>query len=405
MASLSSAVSGNNERMVGLLVAVPGSVSQRELDEALLQACRLGHKQCLEILLSAGADIHQSDTQDRTLLHIAASEGHTDIIDTLLSFEHCDIDARCQQGTSLHMAARMGHIDCLKRLVNAGANIDAVDQSGSTALVLATKNINRARPIAQYLIEAGCDLNAQDKCLKTALHYACKKAFGVDLLLNAGARTDLLDEHGNTSIIYAATEGFCGVIRALCEAGVDVNVANTQGKTAMHYLAQKGHKKCLQHLIDGDGDLNQPDNHGNVPLWYAIVGRRPEAVRCLLKANCMLGNINGLRMDNLIGYALENRLFDIVLMLLIAGYEVADLKFWLLNNDMPEEFKKDDHIEHFVYEMLTGPHTLRQLCRLFFRRLMCRYLMAKHHHLPLPQTVLDYLTLKELDDFHFQKGD
>ena len=38
----------------------------------------------------------------------------------------------------------------------------------------------------KYLLAAGCDLDLKDTGGHTALHHACQKAVGVDLLLNAG---------------------------------------------------------------------------------------------------------------------------------------------------------------------------------------------------------------------------
>ncbi len=47
----------NNEKVIELLVAVPGSVSQRELDFSLVTAVKNKFFKCAEALLKGGADV------------------------------------------------------------------------------------------------------------------------------------------------------------------------------------------------------------------------------------------------------------------------------------------------------------------------------------------------------------
>ncbi len=55
--SVLEATKVNNEKVIELLVAVPGSVSQRELDFSLVTAVKNKFFKCAEMLLKGGADV------------------------------------------------------------------------------------------------------------------------------------------------------------------------------------------------------------------------------------------------------------------------------------------------------------------------------------------------------------
>ncbi len=80
-------------------------------------------------------------------------------------FDHCDgcfgftnvVNARMN---TLHMAAANDDIQLIKHILSQKTLIDARDETGSTALMVATRanNIHAAH----MLIEAGADVNAKD---------------------------------------------------------------------------------------------------------------------------------------------------------------------------------------------------------------------------------------------------
>lgn len=59
---------------------------------------------------------------------MAARYGHTGMMDCLLGLPKIDLNAgnSSRYGTALHCAVRSGHQGCVERLVDAGANIDAI---------------------------------------------------------------------------------------------------------------------------------------------------------------------------------------------------------------------------------------------------------------------------------------
>ncbi|GIL63668.1 hypothetical protein Vafri_17695 [Volvox africanus] len=90
-----------------------------------------------------------------------------------------------------------GHTNVLRRLIEAGARVDARDAIGYTALHHATAH-NPVLDLAEILLEAGADVNVQDRFGVTPLMCAVmvSEPRSVRLLLKHGARTDIKDNDG-----------------------------------------------------------------------------------------------------------------------------------------------------------------------------------------------------------------
>jgi ankyrin repeat protein len=102
-----------------------------------------------------------------------------------------------------------------KYLLGQGADANAKDSLGLTALVIVASNragvpIDRAESscdieITKALIQAGAHVNACDNDNMTALMYASRNGFTeiVKLLLRSGAKVNLADRYGRTAIRFA----------------------------------------------------------------------------------------------------------------------------------------------------------------------------------------------------------
>lgn len=89
-----------------------------------------------------GADIFAPPPRNQTsLLFLAASRGHVDIVRFLVS-RGADVNVRESDGpfsgaTPLHGAASEGHVEVVRYLLRQGADINAVFKGGLTPLMLA----------------------------------------------------------------------------------------------------------------------------------------------------------------------------------------------------------------------------------------------------------------------------
>ncbi|CAI9765229.1 unnamed protein product [Fraxinus pennsylvanica] len=102
--------------------------------EALLEAARFDDIDDVISIASAGVSLDSKDSQGRTALHMAAANGHLDIINYLL-LNGADVNAsNVENNTPLHWACLNGHVEAVKHLILAGANVSALNSHERTPM-------------------------------------------------------------------------------------------------------------------------------------------------------------------------------------------------------------------------------------------------------------------------------
>ena len=161
--------------------------------------------------------------------------------------------------TELMYAAYWGNVQLVETMTRAGANVNARDRDGRTAVMYASMQkdnvtTNKRREIIVYLCRHhGADANAQDKFGITALMRA-SEAGNLPIVLTleiCGARPDIQDKQGKTALMYAAIHGKNHVIRSgsLMMYGKHVTeMKDSYGRTAAQYAEKFGHHNTVQVL-------------------------------------------------------------------------------------------------------------------------------------------------------------
>lgn len=143
-------------------------VNAREDDETsvtpLLAAVNEGQTHTVKFLLEHGADAKSMYWGGRSLLYWAAQFGRVKIAKMLL--EHgVDINVREMDDdtfrlSALHVAAAAGHVDFVKFLLDNGADVNIKDKFGEIPLRYAESNGNKK--IAKLLIKRGAEPDSTD---------------------------------------------------------------------------------------------------------------------------------------------------------------------------------------------------------------------------------------------------
>ncbi len=171
-------------------------------------------------------------------------------------------------------AAGTADADAVAKALDAGADIEARDESGMTALVIATKanNVDAAR----VLIEAGADVNAKDDIQDSAYLYAGARGHDeiLRLTLDNGADLTSTNRFGGTALIPASERGLLATVRTLLQAGVDPDHVNDLNWTALHEAivlgdGSRAYVDVVRALIDGGADVTIPDGDGILPRELA----------------------------------------------------------------------------------------------------------------------------------------
>ncbi len=144
----------------------------------------------------------------------------------------------------LQYAILNNNIKALEYLIKAGANVNAKEENGYTALVFAASQ--GEVKIINTLINAGADLNTKDPYGRTALAYAVdfQHYDAAKFLIKAGADVNIGDEKGLTPLMHAAVNADPEMLELLIKHGGDINALDKAGKKALELIKNtKEHKK------------------------------------------------------------------------------------------------------------------------------------------------------------------
>jgi ankyrin repeat protein len=217
--------------------------------------------------------------------------------------------------TALHLAARSDKPEAIRILIELGAKVNAKDNHGSTALMVAAAN-NASESTIDLLLDLGADINAQDKAGGTALTAAafCGKEKAVaqllkrgadpnqakgtkksealthaiwsknrkvfDLLISAGVHT------GNSgdvvpAIQSAALSGLDEYVEQLLKAGADPNTKDSEGFPTIISAVRGKNFRTLQLLIDAGADVNARDSAMETALDIAYKIKQRKMIELL----------------------------------------------------------------------------------------------------------------------------
>ena len=154
-----------------------------------------GHGEIVELLITAGADLHATTVSmlgggGWIPLHSAARQGHRGIVELLIEMG-TDVNTRDSAGKStLHDAVLEGHKGIVELLINKGADLNA--KSGYFGTPLHVAGSMGHKEIAELLIANGADLNVQDGFGRTPLN-AAELIYEWDSAKIKAAKKDIAD--------------------------------------------------------------------------------------------------------------------------------------------------------------------------------------------------------------------
>ncbi len=136
------------------------------------------------------------------------------------------------------------------------------------------------------LVARGADVNAAQGDGMTALHWAALNG-AIDVMnavLEARATPDPLTRVGGyTPLHLASSRGHATAVTRLLAAGSKPAAVTATGVQPIHLAAQAGDPHAIQSLLDRGADVNAVDQtHGRTPLVFAASQNRLDAMKMLL---------------------------------------------------------------------------------------------------------------------------
>jgi ankyrin repeat protein len=183
----------------------------------------------------------------------------------------------------LHYASAVGLVESVKILLKKGAEIDAKDNNGETALYRAASKRHEA--VVKLLLENGAEFNVKGSDGKTTLYWAAYHGHEavVKLLLGKGAKVDAKDVYGNTALYCAAFKGHEAVVKLLVEKGAGVDTEVNNGGTALHGAASNGHIVVTKLLLEKKAEVNAKESNGDTALHLTAYYGHEAVVELLLE--------------------------------------------------------------------------------------------------------------------------
>jgi ankyrin repeat protein len=222
----------------------------------------------------------------------AGAEGERsrhDFLEAVLAGDHggverllrqgADVNARDEHGTSaLMLATVVADLRLVQTLIDHGADVNAKNQAGATALMWAVGDGDKVKA----LLARGADVNSRADSGRTPLLIAVGDPDGaeiVKLLSNKGA--DALYSHRGFTVLMAAVEGGDrAVVQLLLAKGADAKAKNQAGWTALHAAAVVGDCDVAKNLLAHGADVNASETiQGRTPLLWAAAGGRTDLAK------------------------------------------------------------------------------------------------------------------------------
>ncbi|GMY16365.1 protein ACCELERATED CELL DEATH 6-like [Fagus crenata] len=233
----------------------------------------------------------QESPKSNTILHIAASSGHDQLVEVILE-SHYDLAIRYNYAgdLALHVATSAGHLPIVKKLAivkkwESTKFPQEKNNEGNTPLHLALINKykkvvdrnlvlkNKYREIANFLVETEPEvsyyLNAEHK---SPLYMAAEAGdvVLVQLMIEKASRSEPFEE--SKSIVHAAITGKnMGVLESVLRKHPNlIKERDNKGMSPLSYAASIGYLDGVRYLLTKSADCKyESDRNGFFPIHTA----------------------------------------------------------------------------------------------------------------------------------------
>lgn len=283
--------------------------------KALNDACAASDRNKVDYLLSEGARANNPfflKYFEKNPLIIASENASPQIVQTLI---HSGANVNAQDDVGFTALMKASNRAVAELLIDNGADIHAKTIFGKTALHTAAAN--GKKDVVEALIAANADVNIKESFGgHTALHEALVSGNNeiAEALIEAGADTDTLTSHGSSSIelaiwfgnleivkllmqkgavvnmdkilLSAATSKDIGITKFFVDQGANINAQDNTGMTPLHFSSFQRHLvNNAKYLIEKGADVNIKSKRGYTPLDLAYMACNDELINILTSMN------------------------------------------------------------------------------------------------------------------------
>ncbi len=314
----------------------------------IMRCARSAGLDAINALISGGANVNAATRRGQTALMWAAGQRRPEIVQVLIEhgadvkatthlvpgfkppqyytwglFDHVKgrpdrhdpndfhLDPASSRGgyTPLMFAAREGDLESARRLVSAGANVNAQGPDGSPLLVASASG---QEDVAIFFLEKGADPNASDGWGITPLHWAVQEGLQAIAAARLRTPTDHLWYHKNMPILAKAllargADPDARIAKGTApfnyppfshRGGIALPQIRQKGATPFFLAAAAGDIGMMRLFLSNGADPRMPTEEGATPLMVAAglglklepAGRTQESALQAVMLTVELGN-------------------------------------------------------------------------------------------------------------------
>ncbi len=304
-------------------------------------AAEIGDAKLVKFLISKGSEINPSMQRGNTPLSTAITFGKKDVVRALLE---AGVDPNHKLGQDDYKRSHFHFYINKERKIDKtifdlfiakGADLETRDSFDETPLITCGGLEYAMLNNAKYLLQAGADVQAANKFGKTALMSAVysKNIELIKTLLKAGAPVDQKDNEGGTALLTMIGMGNfdeqpkIAVMKILLDAGANINETNNAGNSVLHESLFAGDSEMRKFFVSKNVDSSIVNKKGKTALDQAIDNDNLTAAKTLLSVE---RNIN--RLDKygstMLHSAILNEKYELVKLLLQAGADKEAKDKW-----------------------------------------------------------------------------
>ena len=278
------------------------------------------YQETVAILIRAGVNVAEYDSDGLTALHHAALGTQTNIVAAILNESEgartllskpdpdrlpvimcpiittnaemlkCLLDNGADANLAvpgyvapIFAAVRKKQTDLVKTLIPYISNIDQLGEAGETALMVAA--YNGSSETVDALIAAGANIETEDPNGRTALRLACegKTPTAAEVLIAKGANVNTRNKLGETPLLFAAAYGKDDLFRMLISAGADINTKDNDQNTPLIYAVVSSNIDVVEMALSAGADVNALNKDGEGALMHAALTKNAPIMKLLIQ--------------------------------------------------------------------------------------------------------------------------
>ncbi len=289
-------VERENYDTIDFLIASGAEVNTQDKDgkTVLFDAVLKGpsNMEMIDHLISKGADIDHLDFNERSIvddlseavlitennkkpsskrfLDLQDNEDYFALLKKILIFKPKINFPKKDGRTVLFDLVIQNNIELIKLVVNAGADLNIIDNDKNTPL--------------SYMIDDGLKITHQ----KEKEHFLERLVF----LLKFRIDVNTVDKEGRTIFHKSVMANDLEVVEKLLTKKTNLDIKDKQGRTALHHTQWKGNYKIARLLISAGANINESDYAGFTILNYAAILGHTKLVVVLILSGVLMYNRN-----------------------------------------------------------------------------------------------------------------